>query len=333
MRHIFVINPAAGKGRHLENTCAEIRQAAEQAGIRPEIYVTRAAGDGERFAREAASGGEPVRLYACGGDGTLNELLNGVYGFENAELASVPVGSGNDFVKNFSEPEAFLDLDRQLRGRARPVDVILCGGRCCLNLANIGFDSDVCRRMAGLKKLPLVSGKGAYNLAVAATFVRKIGQRLRAVFPDGEVSDAVRVLTAVGNGVCYGGGYYAAPEASLTDGLMDVVMVRKMSRLRIVRLIGEYKAGNHLTHPGFKPYLLFRRVPSLRIESDRPIDLCVDGEILRQESTVEFRIGEKKLPFVLPEGVTLCREAREAGTDADARSLPLREELTAAVGR
>ena len=307
MRHVFIINPVAGKGKHLGATRAAIAQASEKEGIVGEVYVTRAAGDGERYAREivAAAGGETVRLYACGGDGTLNEVLNGAYGAENAELATVPVGSGNDFVKSFTEPEAFLDIPRQIAGKAEQLDVILCNGRCCMNLANIGFDSDVCRRMADLKKLPLVSGKGAYNLAVAATFVRKMGQRLRAIFPDGEVSDGVRILTAFGNGICYGGGYYATPEASLTDGLIDISLIGKLSRGEIIRLIGEYKAGRHLHHPGFKPYLVFRRERSVRIESDRPIELCIDGEIRREGFSVDFKVGDARIPFILPKGVRL----------------------------
>ena len=308
MRHIFVINPPAGKGRHLEATRSLILTAAEKLGVPVECYVTQSKGDGARFARETAASaadGEPVRLYACGGDGTLNELVNGVYGFDRVELGCVPVGSGNDFVKSFSEPEAFRDIARQLSGRAEAINVVRCNDLFAINLANIGFDSDVCRRMESYKNLPLVSGKGAYNLALVVTMFQKLGKKLRVRFPGEEPTEDIRVLSAIGNGICYGGGYYATPKASLTDDLLDVALVNRLNLFQILPRVGAYKAGRHLEDPRFEKHLTFRRVPSLRIESDEPMELCIDGEICPVGNAVDFSVAEKRLDFVLPEGVTM----------------------------
>ncbi len=312
MQHIFVINPAAGKGNHAAQTRERVLAAAAAQGLEAEVYLTRCAGDGTRFARERAARGDAVRLYACGGDGTLHELLTGAYGYDNVELAAYPIGTGNDYIRNFHEDAAFADLGRLLAGRSIPVNALRCNEFLSLNLTNIGFDCDVCRRMIHFKTLPLVSGTGAYTMAVAATFLRSFGNRLRVTLDDGRVVDKTMILTVVANGVCYGGGYFATPRAQVDDGLLDVCLVEKMSRLQILRLIGLYKAGQHLDSPAFAPYLTYVRCRSLTMESDRPLQLCVDGEIRETESTVHFGIAEQPIRFVLPEGVVYRADAADA---------------------
>lgn len=112
MRHVFLINPAAGKYDRTGEFTQTIRAACE--GLDYEILVSRAPGDCTHIAQAAASSGEPVRLYACGGDGTLNEVVNGAAGHANAAVTHFPGGSGNDFIKIFSDPAAFRSLPRLL---------------------------------------------------------------------------------------------------------------------------------------------------------------------------------------------------------------------------
>ena len=117
MRHVFLVNPAAGRC----DRTAQIKRDAEAAlgsrGIPFTLCVSRGPGDLTRYARDAVVSGEDTVLYACGGDGTLNEVLQGAASFTNAVLTHIPSGSGNDFVKLFDDPAAFRDLDRLLSGR------------------------------------------------------------------------------------------------------------------------------------------------------------------------------------------------------------------------
>ena len=112
MKHLFIINPAAGKSDKTAEYTAKIESACK--GQDYEIRLTEAPGDATRFAREAAKRGEEVRLYACGGDGTLNEVVAGAAGYDNAAVTAYVGGSGNDFVKMFDDRDAFRDLDRLL---------------------------------------------------------------------------------------------------------------------------------------------------------------------------------------------------------------------------
>ena len=120
MRHVFLINPAAGKYDRTGEFTQTIRAACE--GLDYEILVSRAPGDCTHIAQAAASSGEPVRLYACGGDGTLNEVVNGAAGHANAAVTHFPGGSGNDFIKIFSDPAAFRSVHQSLFQLVLPVD-------------------------------------------------------------------------------------------------------------------------------------------------------------------------------------------------------------------
>ena len=124
MQHIFIINPTAGKVDASVALIPQIHAAASRAGVRPTIEVTRRAGQARDLAAKYASSAQEVFLYACGGDGTLNEVLQGAAGYDNAAVGCVPCGSGNDYVRNFGTQAQFLDLDAQLAARPFTVDMI-----------------------------------------------------------------------------------------------------------------------------------------------------------------------------------------------------------------
>ena len=114
MKHLFIINPAAGSRDRTEYYSRKIREVCGPRGLRYEIRVSEAPGCCTRLAREAAQSGEEYRIYACGGDGTLNEVAAGAAGYPNASVTVFSGGSGNDFVKLFDDPRAFFDLERLL---------------------------------------------------------------------------------------------------------------------------------------------------------------------------------------------------------------------------
>ena len=145
MKHIFIINPEAGKGKALTETKPLIeRTFSNLPNEELEIYITKSIGDGEVAARRyCETESEPFRIYACGGDGTLSEVANGIKGFSDVELGCVPVGTGNDFVRNYANKEFFSDITKQINGKAVDIDLMKCNDRYSINMLNLGFDSNV----------------------------------------------------------------------------------------------------------------------------------------------------------------------------------------------
>ena len=139
MKHLFIINPAAGSHDRTEEYSKVIHQLCQEKGLDYEIQVSTAPGEATRIAREAAQSGEEVRLYACGGDGTLQEVAAGAAGYDNAAVTVFSGGSGNDFVKLFDDPKAFFHLERLLDAEEVTFDMIR------FPLCHRGSDGEACR--------------------------------------------------------------------------------------------------------------------------------------------------------------------------------------------
>lgn len=255
MEHIFIINPVAGRTNAAGELEPRIRQACRELDVSARVEVTQAAGDAAATAREMAARGRPVRLYACGGDGTLNEVLQGAASHPWVEVACLPLGSGNDFVRNFPRTmDQFLDVKAQIRGRARAMDVIRTDRGYCAAICSAGLDAQVAYGIPKFRRLPLCGGTMAYKLSILQQVMGPLGRRL-VLEIDGKRIKQECLMAAVCNGSTYGGGFYAAPQASLTDGLLDVVVVRRIGRLRIARVLGLYKEGKHVRNGQIIPEL------------------------------------------------------------------------------
>ena len=149
MKHLFIINPAAGSRDRTSEYSAAIRTACDARRLHYEIRVSMGPGDCTRIAREAAAAGEELRIYACGGDGTLNEVVTGVVGYHNAAVTLYSGGSGNDFVRMFNEPKAFSDLDRLLDAEESEFDLIRVNGDYSLNICSVGLDARIAAAVSG----------------------------------------------------------------------------------------------------------------------------------------------------------------------------------------
>ena len=165
MKHLFLINPAAGKKGSTEALENRIRAIFAPRGEPWEAILTRGPGHAETCARAAAETGEPVRIYACGGDGTLNEAVNGAAGFANAAVTNVPKGTGNDFLKIFGADyrSRFSDLAALADGPQACFDLMDCNGRLGIGVVCAGVDARVAADVHRYKALPLVTGMGAYS--------------------------------------------------------------------------------------------------------------------------------------------------------------------------
>ncbi len=249
MKHVFILNPAAGKNDAAESMRGQIAAAAEACGAEPLLEVTRHPGHAAELAELYAASGEHVRLYAVGGDGTLNDVMRGAYLHKNAEVACVPVGSGNDFIRSFGAAADFLDLTDLMRGEARHMDLMKTDTGICLSITSAGMDAEVAYRIPAYRRIPLLGGSMAYNISVVRRLMRPLGMDVDVIV-DGETYSGNYVISAVCNGTYYGGGFAAAPVADLQDGLLDVVMVKKISLTRVAAVIGPYKNGRHFGEDG-----------------------------------------------------------------------------------
>ena len=281
MKHVFVVNPCAG----MRDCSDEIAARLDIEEIDAEIYVTRGPRDATRFVGQwlRDHAGEDVRFYACGGDGTLNEVVSGVMegesGSRRVEVACYPCGSGDDFVR-YWQGKDFTDIAALVRGTAVPVDVMRVGDRYCVNTLNYGFEAAVCHTMAKVRRVPLVGGSMAYTSGIVASLATGRRNRCR-VTVDGEVwLDGEVLLLSVANGQYAGGGYHCAPRAKNDDGQLEVMAVTPMSVVRFAKLIKYYKNGELLDREELRTTVCYRRGSHVEIDPLRDSYIATDGEIV-----------------------------------------------------
>lgn len=302
MKHIFILNPAAGKSDQTPRFTKEIEKICGAKGLDFEVCVSKAPGDCKAIARRFAETGQEVRLYACGGDGTLNEVVCGMAGFPNAAVTHYPGGSGNDSIKVFSETAPFFDLERLLDADETRFDLISCNDTYCANILSIGLDAKIGTDIARFKRLPLVSGKGAYILSILANILSGRSAHY-VVCVNGETIDAEQTLICVCNGRWYGGGFNPVPEAEPDDGLLDVLLVKKVSLLQVAAVIGKYQKGKYADYPAL---IRHERCTELTIRCDAPQVVNIDGEAIHTD-TLTIRLVPKALRFFYPKGLTYRR--------------------------
>ena len=304
MKHIFIINPAAGKSDKTAEYTAKIKEAC--AGLDYEIRVSRAPGDCTRIAREAAKTGAEVRLYACGGDGTLNEVVAGAAGYANAAVTCYVGGSGNDFVKIFDDREAFRDLDRLLDCETAVFDLVDVNGRLALNICCVGLDSRIGAEMSRFKRLPGVSGSLAYILSTAVNIFKGISEHY-TVEVDGERIDGNMTFVCVANARWYGGGFYAVPDAEPDDGYLDILLVKKLHLWQIPAALAKYKAGRYKELGHIARHI---RTDAITVRCDRESPVNLDGEIFHAKD-VHMKIAGQKIRFFYPKGLKYQAEGSE----------------------
>ncbi len=314
VKNIFIINPHSGKKRRQKKLIGAVEAAAAKTGMHCEIYFTKAAGDGERYIREvceaSAEDGEKLRIYACGGDGTINEAVNGAFGYENVEIGAVPMGTGNDYIRNYGTAEEFLDIEGQLAGTSVCSDLIYYDAEYrgvhtvgyCANMFNIGFDCNVVDMTSRVKKWPLAGGALAYLVSVAIILIEKKGADLTICYSDGSRSEGKILLTAVANGCYCGGGVKGVPYCELDDGFMDVSVVQNISRSFFVRLFPSYSKGTHMNKRAIQEnqVIKYTKEKSLTITANgESLRLCTDGEITTQKK-IEFKVVPGAFRFIIP---------------------------------
>lgn len=311
MRQIFIINPAAGQGEAAK-LAESIEAAAEALGMDVELYYTTGIKDAEKYVRTVCGtkkSEEQVRFYACGGDGTLNEVANGSFGTPNVEIGHVPTGTGNDYVREYNKPEAFLNIAGQLKGKSVAVDLFRYQGvidgieqtRYCTNMMNIGFDCNVVYRTSILKAKPFIKGSLAYYLGIFYELVKKNGTDLRLQYEDGSEIDGKMLLAAIAIGAYCGGGIKGLPRAKLSDGLFDVQVIQNATRRTFISLLPKYVKGTHLEDDRTKGLVDYRQGKHLVITPNQGVTrICVDGEI-ESAGQLHLDIIPGAMRFIVPD--------------------------------
>ncbi|MCL2588709.1 MAG: YegS/Rv2252/BmrU family lipid kinase [Oscillospiraceae bacterium] len=300
MKHLFILNPIAGGGRRTGEVRAEILCVMEAQDDPWELYETTGVADATRKVREAAEAHEHLRVYACGGDGTLNECVNGAVGQAHVAVTHFPAGTGNDFIKTFAVGKAhFFDLERLLDAEEMALDVIDVDGRYGINICSVGLDARIGADVHQYSGLPFVRGKGAYVVSLLANVVKGITQTLEVQAGEETIRQKFTLICAC-NGRSYGGTFTPVPDAMPDDGQLDILLVDRVSRLGVAQLVGKYAKGRFREVPHKIRHI---RGKSLTIRADRMFVVNVDGEILRRQE-VTFTLLPAAVKFFAPRGAS-----------------------------
>ena len=313
MKHIFIVNPHAG-AVSAEKALSE-KLKIDGFDEEYELYITKAPLDATNYVR-ARCEAEPdrdMRFYACGGDGTLNEVSAGAVGFPKAQVACYPCGSGNDYIRYYGEQKDFT-LDRLKNGTVQAIDMICVNGRYAINACHFGFDSYVAQKMAKIRRKPVIGGKNAYSTAVAVGLLNAMKNDY-TVEVDGEILNprGKMLLCTVANGGFVGGGYNCAPKSDNTDGLLEVCFVNPISLPTFLSLMGVYRKGQHLDDPRFEKFIKYRRAKEVRVTCPRPMSVALDGEVVNY-SEFTVTIVPRSLNFVIPAGLPAPTQQLSAKT-------------------
>ncbi|MBE6645561.1 MAG: YegS/Rv2252/BmrU family lipid kinase [Ruminococcaceae bacterium] len=303
----FILNPKSGRPRKQQNLEDIIKSACRKRQLSYHIYYTTCPGDATEYVSSMMRISQERQRFICiGGDGTLSEIVNSAPGNNKAEFGVVPYGSGNDFVRNFTNKELFFNIDAQIDGETVSLDLIKYNDAYSINMINIGFDCAAAKEAAKIKKLKITTPAFSYTLGVLKVFFRRYGTKMRLIFDDGEIWDGIYTLASIGNGKFYGGGYRAAPLAKMDDGLMDICAINKVSHLTLLKLINSYKKGTYLENPKAIGCFNFKKANHIKIEFESPEPICIDGEI-KGAKTLDLSIVKNTFNFVIPKGSDFIR--------------------------
>lgn len=297
MKHIFILNPNAGRG----TVAKELEDKLSGTSFDWQIYTTTAAGDAVRFIKNRCdTNKDPVRFYACGGDGTLHEVANAIYGYPHASMSCYPVGSGNDFVKYYGGKERFLDPIALCEAPELPIDLIRVNDQYAINACHFGLDSCVATMMDRIRHHKVLGGKRAYPISVLYAFFKGMRHRAQISADEELLCEKEFLLCTAANGTHVGGSYRCAPRSDNSDGFMELCLVRRISRLRFLSVIKKYKEGSHLDDPSLKKYIVYRRCKSIQVNAPEGFVISLDGEV-RKLSSFTAEIVPSAIRFAVPE--------------------------------
>lgn len=301
MQHIFIVNPTAGNEDLAQRTMESFAAVCDAAALAYETLYTQYAGHAKKIAQSYGEAGEDTTLFAFGGDGTFNEVVNGAYGYDNLSVACIPCGSGNDFVRAFGDEKDFLNPEWILNAQTMRIDLMQTRQGMAAGICSAGLDAAVAYAIPKYKK---IWGRLSYKISIIANILKPLGTHMTVTLNDGEeVVEGNFLMTAIANGTSYGGGFCAAPNARVNDGLLEVLLIRKISRLKLAGLVSKYQAGEHFLGDNIDESLAHivthKRVKSVHIEAEKRFIINQDGECMLLKE-LQVNIVESALNLMLP---------------------------------
>ncbi|MBE5765965.1 MAG: diacylglycerol kinase family lipid kinase [Clostridiales bacterium] len=283
----LIVNPVAGHGLALK-THKKVCRYLESIKMQYHTCMTSVPGEAERISRSLAEQNAQAAAI-LGGDGTVNEVVNGLAG-SNVACYFVPCGTGNDFVKVLNLPQDPIEaLSKQLAAPATRIDLGRMNDRIFANISGIGFDVQVLLQTARFKNW----GRGIipYLFGVIAAIRHFSPINVKVSFDEQPERDMGLTLMSIGNGQFYGGGMKAVPTALIDDGLFDVITVDPLkNKGQILKLLPMFVTGKHIAHP----IAHFCRCKKLSLYANEDIVINLDGELISCR-TAHFELMEKAL--------------------------------------
>lgn len=274
MKYIFIVNPNAGRGKSLK-VSSNIKKVCEEEKLDYEIIYTRGTGDATKIAKKFKH--KKCIIYSVGGDGTLNEVVNGIIGSKNM-LGVIPSGSGNDFYRTLEKIDDEMPL----------IDVGKINDKYFINVASIGIDAEIGNNAFLMKKMKIPRTQ-IYNASIVYTFFKYKFKDIDFEIDNTVGKEKCTILT-VCNGKMYGGGFKIAPDASLSDGFFDVYFVKKISKSVIPFLISKLKKGTHESNKAVKKF----KANKIKFKCDHELVCGYDGETLIAKK-FNIKVMEKAL--------------------------------------
>jgi len=302
MKHLFIINPVAGGQKNqASETERLIKEFAETLNDPYEIYITKGPMDACLKITGEAESTEELRVYACGGDGTLNECANGAANRQNVAITHFPCGTGNDFLKTFGKDnvELFRDLHALSTGTVCEIDIIDCNGRYGINICSVGIDARIGTDVHKYSKIPIIGGATGYIVSLIINVIKGVTQKFRVSTED-LVIDKEITLACVCNGRYYGGGFNPVPDAFPDDGILDCLIVEPVSRFKVAEIVGRYAKGRFKEFPKVFTHI---RGNGLDVECDKEFVVNIDGEAL-YTNKISFKLVPKGINFIFPAKMT-----------------------------
>ncbi len=281
MKTVFIVNPKAGT--RFDETINLIKKS----GV--EYYITKSPKDAKEYVKKYLTENGEARFIACGGDGTYNEVLNGIIESGCGSMGIMPVGSGNDFCRNFGDKESFLDIKKQTEAEEVFCDAIkytltykgeVTEGYCA-NMINIGFDCVVADTTNTVREKTFLSGSMAYFVSIFINLVKKTPSYFYIETDGKERYNGEVLLTSLANGCYCGGGLKTNPLAKVNDGFINVNIVKNIPRLKFLTVLPEYIKGTYIGKEKFKSIVTSEKVKSVKIiPKNKSMRISVDGEIM-----------------------------------------------------
>ncbi|MCF7808738.1 MAG: diacylglycerol kinase family lipid kinase [Candidatus Marinimicrobia bacterium] len=278
--YLLIVNPEAGS-RTTMKALPDIERLFREKGADYEFHFTKERGHATELVKEIGS--EFNVIVSVGGDGTINEIINGMPEIDKP-MGIIPIGTGNDFARSCSMIPGDLEsaVDVLLAHDVKAIDVGLVNGRRFINVMGMGFEG---RANDIGKMLPFLHGTPKYLLAIGGTYLTYRRMPLQIAFNDTKIDEKV-FLMSIGNGWNVGGGLQLTPKAKLDDGTFDICYLQSISRWRILQVFAKLYDGTIDEVEEYESY----QTKELHIKSNRPIPAHIDGESFDPIQT-EFKVS------------------------------------------